>query len=52
MAQIRERAKEVIVLRRIEWMKVVLVPFQMPQAPSVAQRCESVVVIEDREVRD
>ena len=37
-AQIRERVKEVIVERRMEWMNVVFAPFQTPQAPSLAQR--------------
>ena len=33
-------------------MKVVFVPFQIPQAPSVVQKWERVVVIEEREERD
>jgi hypothetical protein len=37
-AQIRERVKAVRVERSTEWMNVLLVPFQIPQAPSVVQR--------------
>ena len=37
-AQRRDRTNEAMVLRRTEWMKVLLVPFQIPQAPSVVQR--------------
>ena len=37
-AQRSDRAKEVIVLSRMEWIKVLLVPFHIPQAPSVAHR--------------
>ena len=37
-AQSRDRAKDVIVLRRMEWIKVLLVPFHIPHAPSVVQR--------------
>lgn len=42
-----EREKDMIVDRRIEWMYVLLVPFQVPQAPSVCQRAERTPVSED-----
>lgn len=34
----RERTNAVMVERRTLWMKVLLVPFQIPQAPSVDHR--------------
>ena len=36
-AEKNDRTKEVMVDRRIEWMKVLLVPFHIPQGPSAAQ---------------
>lgn len=46
----RERIQVLRVEKRMLWMKVLLVPFQMPQAPSEAQSCEMTFKSEDEGV--
>ena len=43
----RERIQVVRVEKRMLWMKVLLAPFQMPQAPSEAQSCEMILRSEE-----
>ena len=50
-AQRRERTKEVIVERMMEWMKVLFAPFQIPQAPSLVHKWERTMLIEEVEGR-
>ena len=44
----RERVQVVRVEKRILWMKVLLVPFQMPQAPSEVHSCPRTLKIEEK----
>jgi len=50
--QSRDRKKAVREEKRMDWMKVLFVPFHTPHAPSAAQSCESTEVSEDVDVRE
>lgn len=51
MAAKKDRANDVMVDSRIEWTYVLLVPFQIPHAPSVCQVAERTAVKEDDDRR-
>ena len=51
IAEKKDRTKEIIVDRRIEWTQVLLVPFHIPQDPSAAHREDSTANSDEDDLR-